>query len=156
MKSMTIAIVCAFLAAAPLFADQGGPQITGPQQKLLRENILQNLEHRITEIRANTLQLLIDLSVSHPEVDLDFALIPVMSILKSDRSEGLRILAAVALFHIGGERGHFAVQRRSLYDDSRRVARNCERLSLYWGEKFQSRDIGTDGDYALQLADVVR
>ncbi len=152
MKTLTLAIVCALLAAGPLSAQTGNTDITPETQTILKKNILRNLEHRITDIRANTLQLIIDLSVSHPEVDLDFALLPTMHILKQDDHEGLRILAAVALYHIGGERGQFAVQRRSLYDDSPRVARNCSRLSLYWGEQFLSRGIGNPADQALQLA----
>ena len=156
MKTLTIAIVCALLAAGPLSAQSGNTGITPEAQTILKKNILRNLEHRITDIRANTLQLIIDLAVSHREVDLDFALLPAMHILKHDDHEGLRILAAVALFHIGGERGQFAVKRRGLYDDSPRVARNCGRLALYWGEKCLSRGIGGSADGVLYLADRVQ
>lgn len=152
MKTLTIAIVCALLTAGPLNAQTGSTDITPEAQTILKKNILRNLEHRITDIRANTLQLIIDLAVSHREVDLGFALLPTMHILKHDNHEGLRILAAVALFHIGGDRGQFAVKRRSLYDSSPRVARNCSRLALYWGEMFRSRSIGGSADDALYLA----
>ncbi|MBN1448955.1 MAG: hypothetical protein JXA28_13580 [Bacteroidetes bacterium] len=152
MKLMTLGIVCALLSTIPLAASQGHTKLPETRQQILKQNILRNLEHRIPDIRTNTLQLLIDLSMTHPEFDLDFALIPVMHILKNDKREGLRILAAVALFHIGGARGHFAVHRRGLYDDSPRVARNCRRLALHWGETVALRSIGAPADYSVRLA----
>lgn len=51
--------------------------------------------------------------------------ITLMSILHNAECEELRILAALSLCKIGDARGVFAVQRASLYDDSKRVKRLC-------------------------------
>ncbi|MDT8324407.1 MAG: hypothetical protein RRA94_09865 [Bacteroidota bacterium] len=140
MNAMIAAIVCALLLggpAAPIPGNQDGG-LSPQQTAAIQENIRHNLEHRITNIRANTLQLLIDLRISHPEIDLRFAQLPVMHILKQDEHEGLRILAAVALYHIGDRRGRYAVQRRALYDESPRVAQQCTRLFHYWGNRMRT------------------
>ena len=81
------------------------------------------------------MQLLIDLHHSMPRLDLGFAVIPVMRILKQDTAEGQRILAAVTLYHLNTPTGRFAVERRALYDKSERVARNCSRIARYWGDE---------------------
>jgi hypothetical protein len=133
MNALIIALAFTFLAASPAAPRSGDENLTKEQMESIRENITRNLEHHIPNIRANSLQLLIDLHASHPEIDLSFAQLPAMRILKHDDDEGLRILAAVALFHIGDRRGRYAVQRRALYDGSQRVARQCTRLFRYWG-----------------------
>jgi len=133
MNAMIIALAFSLLTGSPTIQPTGDENLTETQIEQIRVNISRNLKHRITNIRANSLQLLIDLHSSHPEMDLSFAQIPTMHILKHDDDEGLRILAAVALFHIGDRRGRYAVQRRAVYDESQRVARQCTRLFRYWG-----------------------
>jgi hypothetical protein len=137
MNAIITALALVLLTGDPVATPQGAADgALSPQQiAAIQENICHNLGHRIANIRANSLQLLIDLQKSHPEVDLSFAQLPVMHILKQDDSEGLRILAAVALYHIGDRRGRYAVQRRALYDDSPRVAQQCTRLFRYWGNR---------------------
>lgn len=98
----------------------------------ITENLLHNLTTGCTEVKANALQLLIDLHVTHPEFPLEPALIPVMGIMRQHADDGLRILAAVALQKIGGDRARFAVARRALYDASGRVARQCARIARHW------------------------
>lgn len=137
MNAIITALAFVLLTGDPVATPQGTPDGGHSPQQIaaIQENILHNLGHRITNIRANSLQLLIDLQKSQPEIDLSFAQLPVMRILKQDDSEGLRILAAVALYHIGDRRGRYAVQRRALYDDSPRVAQQCTRLFHYWGNR---------------------
>ena len=132
MNAFIVALAFSLCMGSPAQVAQGEEPLSKTQIERIKENVRQNLAHRITNIRANTLQLLIDLQRSHPEIDLSFAQLPTMRILKQDKHEGLRILAAVTLFHIGDRRGRFAVQRRAIYDDSPRVAQQCSRLSRYW------------------------
>ncbi|HOJ04404.1 MAG TPA: hypothetical protein PK916_10425 [Bacteroidota bacterium] len=117
------------LATAPA---QRTVQFSSSEVDRLRSVISRNLEHRIPGIKANTMQLLIDLRVGHPEVDLDFAVIPVMRILKQDTTEEMRMLAAVALYHLNTRTGRFAVERRAEFDESERVARHCARIARFW------------------------
>lgn len=148
MNATIAALFCALMLGNPAATAQGhdGGTFSPKQITAIQENILRNLEHRVTNIRANSLQLLIDLRLSHPEIDLQFAQLPVMRILKQDDHEGLRILAAVALYHIGDRRGRFAVQRRALYDPSARVAQQCSRLFSYWGNRMLPSSSYADRD----------
>ncbi len=132
MSSLIIVLSLFLLMPAQLFSQKGPDRLDGRQIQLLTENITHNLSLDSDEIKANTLQLLIDLDATHPEVPLDFAVIPVMRILKRHADEGMRILSAVTLQHIGGERARFAVRRRAAYDASDRVARHCARLARFW------------------------
>lgn len=132
MKASIAVLAIVLLLAGPAVPAPAQEAFSPERIELMKKNITANLSHSAFGVRAGTLQLMIDLRQSHPEVSLDFAVIPVMRILKQDGHEGLRILAAVTLYHIGGERSRFAVSRRALYDASRRVARHCSRLRQYW------------------------
>lgn len=120
------------LTAGSLPARQLDTPLDERQITLITENLTNNLTTCCDEVKANSLQLLIDLDATHPEVPLDFAVLPVMRILKQHSDEGMRILAAVALQRIGGERARYAVSRRALYDESERVSRNCSRIARHW------------------------
>lgn len=132
MKTLILILSLFLMMSGQLPAQPGTPRLNERQIALLTENVTHNLSLDSDEIKANTLQLLIDLDATHPEVPLDFAVIPVMRLLKRHADEGMRVLAAVALQHIGGERARFAVERRADYDASDFVARNCARIALFW------------------------
>ncbi|MBE0643532.1 MAG: hypothetical protein IH600_05595 [Bacteroidetes bacterium] len=132
MKTLTLILSLLLLMCGQLPAQPGTSRLNEQQIALLATNVTRNLALDSDEIKANTLQLLIDLDATHPEVELDFAVIPVMRILKRHTEEGMRVLAAVALQHIGGERARFAVERRAEYDASAFVARNCARIAVFW------------------------
>ena len=102
------------------------------QAELIRRNIDRSLTHDISQIRINTVQLIIDIKARFPEFDLSNTVIPLMHILKTSDREEFRILAAVALYHLRAETGRFAVSRRAAYDGSERVRRQCSRLSAWW------------------------
>lgn len=129
------------LMAGSLPARQSNPPLEERQIALITENLRNNLTTCCDEVKANTLQLLIDLDATHPEVPLDFAVLPVMRILKQHSDEGMRILAAVALQRIGGERARYAVSRRALYDESERVSRNCSRIARHWDSELPALNI---------------
>ena len=132
------------LMAGSLPARQSNPPLDERHIALITENLHNNLTTCCDEVKANTLQLLIDLDATHPEVPLDFAVLPVMRILKQHSDEGMRILAAVALQHIGGERARYAVSRRALYDVSERVSRNCSRIARHWDSELPALNILAD------------
>ena len=54
------------------------------------------------------------------------AVIPLMNILHTDKSEEARIIAAVSLYKIGSEKGLYAVKRAAEYDESESVKRMCK------------------------------
>jgi len=124
----------------------GGYTLLSPRQiEAIRVNVSNNLEHDIPEIRVNAMQLLIELRMAYPGIDLDFAVIPVMRLLRQDATEEHRILAAMTLYHLNTRKGRFAVERRALYDRSPRVARHCARLASHWDKHIPSDSEFADG-----------
>ena len=59
------------------------------------------------------------------ELKSDEAVIPLMSILKSDENEEARIMAALSLSKIGDSRGVYAVKQAIKFDSSERVKKMC-------------------------------
>lgn len=141
MSASIVFLLLFLLMSGSLPARQSDPPLDERQIALIKENLTNNLTKCCDEVKANSLQLLIDLDATHPEVPLDFAVLPVMRILKQHSDEGMRILAAVALQRIGGERARYAVSRRALYDESERVSRNCRRIARHWDSNPPAFDV---------------
>lgn len=59
------------------------------------------------------------------EMQSSRAVIPLLKILKTDKNEELRIIAAVSLYKIGDRRGLYAIQQAIRFDESPRVRRLC-------------------------------
>ena len=59
------------------------------------------------------------------EIKSEKSVIPLMKMLKSSNNEKERIMAALSLSKINTAIGNFAVQRRAIFDDSKRVRRLC-------------------------------
>lgn len=136
-KLMYVAALCLALVGSPLLlaAGQNPEPPSKQQQELIEKNVMANLQHPSLEVRAGTMQLLIDIKKTWPSYDLTFAVLPMMETLKSDVKPEFRILAALTLFHLDSELGRFAVERRAKYDDSDRVAKHCAALVRYWDKK---------------------
>lgn len=62
------------------------------------------------------------------ELNITEAVIPLMKMLKSEKNEEARIMAAVSLFKIRDARGIFAVKQAIRFDTSPRVSRICEKI----------------------------
>ncbi|MFO7526936.1 MAG: hypothetical protein R6W68_15900 [Ignavibacteriaceae bacterium] len=62
------------------------------------------------------------------ELNITEAVIPLLKMLKSEKNEEARIMAAVSLFKIGDARGIFAVKQAIRFDSSTRVSRMCEKI----------------------------
>lgn len=60
------------------------------------------------------------------ELKSEKAVIPLLKMLKSGKTEEERIIAALSLSKIQTERALFAVKQRIKFDDSERVQRLCE------------------------------
>lgn len=134
MKAMvSILALALLLVSAPLANAQEAKPLTEKQLELIKDNVLANLEHNSLEVRASTMQLLIDLKETYPSYNLNYAVLPMMETLKSDPKPEFRILAALALFHLDSDLGRFAVERRAKFDDNDRVARHCASLIRNWG-----------------------
>jgi len=56
------------------------------------------------------------------------AVIPLMTVLKSDDDESCQIAAALALYNIGDKRGIYAIKKAAKFDDSERVRSFCTKF----------------------------
>lgn len=133
-KMLTALVLVAALVATPFVTTQAqeAKPLTEKQLELIKTNVLANLQHPSLEVRAGTMQLLIDMKQAYPDYDFGYAVIPMMETLKSDPKPEFRILAALALFHLDSEKGRFAVERRARYDEDARVAKHCASLIRSW------------------------
>ncbi len=141
-KSLTTLTLMLALVALSLTASaQDARPLTEKQKSLIETNVLANLESASMEVRASTMQLVIDLKKTYPAYDISFAVIPMMETLKSDEKAEFRILAALTLYHLNSDLGRFAVERRAEYDSNDRVARHCSMLARNWGKAAVSTDL---------------
>lgn len=139
MKTLSYALMLMLaLTAVPalLSADTVNPPLSSKRQDVIRTNLLAGLEHSSTEVRAQYVQLIIDLKRAYPQYDFDYTIIPLMSTLKSEENCGLRILAALALYEFPNSRkGRFAIEQTARHCDSQRLARHCTTLLRNWDHR---------------------
>ena len=76
------------------------------------------------------------------EIKAEEAVIPLMKMLRSEKHEDARIVAALALYKINNPRGVFAVKQAIRFDNSERVRKMC---SNYYNELLRVR-YGIDGN----------
>ncbi|MCZ7556975.1 MAG: hypothetical protein M5R41_11305 [Bacteroidia bacterium] len=132
--TLTALILCLAFLSTTVHAQQ--PVAPSERQaKLIETNVIANLQHPSLEVRAGTMQLLIDMKKEWPQQDLSYAVLPMLETLKSDEKPEFRILAALALYHLDSDLGRFAVERRAKYDSSERVAKHCAALVKSWDNK---------------------
>jgi HEAT repeat protein len=60
------------------------------------------------------------------ELSCDRGVVTLLDILHNNKSEELRILAALSLYKIGDSRGIYAIKQAIRFDNSERVSRLCE------------------------------
>jgi HEAT repeat protein len=60
------------------------------------------------------------------ELSCDRGVVTLLDILHNNKSEELRILAALSLYKIGDSRGIYAIKQAIRFDESDRVSRLCE------------------------------
>jgi hypothetical protein len=138
MKAAVLCLVLLFAAAtipARALTDEPAKPFTKSQCELVRKNILKNLTDESDEIRAGTIQLIIDIKKAFPKESCSYAVIPLLDRLKSDKRCEIRILAAQALYELDSDLGRFAVTRRAQFDPSDRVARRCATLARLWDNR---------------------
>ncbi len=70
------------------------------------------------------------------ELKASNAVIPLMKMLHSEKSEDARIIAALSLYKIGNPVGIFAVKQAGRFDESERVRKMCSNFYV----NFQQRE----------------
>ena len=139
MKFAMILAVCCLLAiaAAPVAAQTDStslPSLDQPLTKeklaLIEENLLRALESKSVGIWIGGAQVVRELKLKSPEYDFSKLIIPLMRILKDKQADrAARIMAALALYDINSERGNFAIERESQFDDDALFKTVCVNLT---------------------------
>lgn len=136
MKSLVyamFALLVTLSVPSDLFAAATNPPLTSERQEFIRNNLVAGLDNSSAEVRASYMQLVIDLKRAYPEYDFDYAIIPLMSQLKSEESCPMRMMAALALYEFEDSRmSHFAVRQTIHHCDSERLSRHCKTLIAKW------------------------
>lgn len=82
----------------------------------------------LQEVQSDDIELKSESVFSLGELHSQKAVIPLLSVLKSDNDERVRLSAALALYKIGDERGIYAIKKAIRFDESERVQRICRIL----------------------------
>jgi hypothetical protein len=139
MKSLVCALFVVFAIYAvtvTLSAATTNPPLGSERQELIRTNVIAGLENPSAEVRASYMQLVIDLKRVYPEHDFDYAIIPLMHLLKDEDGSPMRMLAALALYEFEDSRmGRFAVLQTMKHCDSPRLAKHCKTLIAKWNDR---------------------
>jgi HEAT repeat protein len=122
MKRTIISLVM-ILTLAILQNINFGQEFAVVKSTITSEDIEKNL---VAGVETDNLGLKVSSAYYLGERRSDRAIIPLMSILHTDKSEEARIIAALSLYKIGSERGIYAVKRAAEYDESESVRRLCK------------------------------
>ncbi len=71
--------------------------------------------------------------------DASKAMIPLLKLLKNGKTDGERIAAAVALYHLGNAIGIYQLRGVAVFDDNEKVATACKNL-YYTYHKLQGTE----------------
>lgn len=136
--AVVLALLCLFaLPAATAVAQADStsiPSLDQPLTKeklaLIEENLLRALESKSVGIWIGGAQVVRELKLKSPEYDFSKLIIPLMRILKDKQADrAARIMAALALYDINSERGNFAIERESQFDDDALFKTVCVNLA---------------------------
>ncbi|MDX9758159.1 MAG: hypothetical protein RBU27_03270 [Bacteroidota bacterium] len=139
MKSFICALFVLLVTSGipdTLSAASKNPPLSKERQEYIETNLLAGLSHSSAEVRASYMQLVIDLKRVYPRYDFDYAIIPLMALLKGEDDCPMRMMAALALYEFEDSRkSRFAVQQTMLHCSSARLARHCKTLLVKWNQR---------------------
>ncbi len=122
MKKLNTLIIL-FLISFILSSISFGQESELINSKITSEDIEKNL---VVGVETDNLGLKISSAYYLGERKSSKAVIPLMDVLHTDKSEEARIIAAVSLYKIGDARGIWAIQRAAEFDESESVKRLCK------------------------------
>jgi HEAT repeats len=103
-------------------------------KKEVVQNLLIGLQSKNFGLRTSSAYIL-------GEIRAEEAVLPLMKMLRTEKSEEARIVAALALYKIKETRGIFAIKQAVRFDDSERVQKNCSNFyNQYLREEYKPDD----------------
>lgn len=91
-------------------------------------NIQATLQGDNDNLKESAIQVIRELQKAYPDYNFRRVNIPLMKILRNHDNRNFRVLAALALFEVGGETGQYAVKEAARFDDDRMVQYICKNL----------------------------
>lgn len=121
LSFILLVLVVTLFVTAEIFAKGPNPPLSQLVKESAVNNLLEGLESDNFGLKTSSAYML-------GELESKKAVLPLMKILHSDASEDARIVAALALYKIGDERGLYAVKQAIRFDDSERVSKLCHKF----------------------------
>ena len=109
--------------------------MTKQKMEQLEQNISRNLQCNCPQLYVDVVNTLIDLNKQYPEQDFNFAIIPLMTEMKSSDNVEKRLISALALSYFDSTIARYAISRRGLYDPSERMTRLCQAIEHSWASR---------------------
>lgn len=114
------------------FAANGGEKEKEKTNIKILEKAERNIEATLQgdndNLRESAIQVIRELQQAYPAYRFSRVNIPLMKILRNHDNRNFRVLAALALFEVGGETGQYAVKEAARFDDDRMVQYICTSL----------------------------
>ncbi len=108
------------------------------QNPVTRDNAIKSL---LIGLNSNNYGLRTSSAFMLGEIKANEAVIPLMNMLRTEKNEDARIVAALALYKINDSRGVFAVKQAIQFDGSERVKKMC---SNFYNQTLRERFNMTD------------
>ena len=110
------------------------------------KNLIKNSPAKIENNLLNNNGLQISSTYFLGEMKSEKALIPLMNLLRSGKTDGARAMAALSLIKIGNQRGIYMVMQGAKFNDSEKIRKLCKHLyKSYLFENFYKNFSSTNG-----------
>lgn len=121
LRPIAIAVIAMTVASVSFAAGHSSASISARQVQMAEQNYIEALRSGNDGTKISAAGNLADYRMTG-------SIETLIGVLKNDRSENVRISAALALVMLNEPKGRDAVEEASLFDGSDRVAKFCEAL----------------------------
>ncbi len=133
LVAVVIVLAGGLIGAGTAFAaseDEYVLNLSEAQLNVVEQNLVQALESNSPGLQASAAQIIRDVKKLRPEFKFSQSVIPLMGIVKNERSDiGARIVATLALHELKTARGDFAISRSAKFSNNGRIQHLCTWLT---------------------------
>jgi len=130
----TSLIVTCVIFSVSIFGHQLPTNKTLTNKDAVIKSLLTGINSDNYGLRASSAYLIGELNISE-------AVIPLMKMLRNEKQDEARIMAALSLYKLGDSRGIFAIKQAIRFDESERVRKMCEKIyGTYITDRYSNSD----------------
>jgi hypothetical protein len=122
MKNIFISLFLVILLSAPLSTIA---EPTNTKSFILSSNTIESL---LIGLKSQNLGLKTSAAFMLGELDVKSAVVPLMRVMRNDKSDEAKIMAALALYKLGTPMSINALLQASRFENSERVKKMCSRF----------------------------